>query len=247
MDIMAEARNLNTLMKFRSLGLMYLVGSEESRHIDVGHNKPHHLRIMQQVAQEFPNAKFVYYDNSTPEGEDIDSENINQRKAGLGLGWFAGMYGVSSEKIGKRKLMLPKNLRITRSPKGEFDAATYMWTLHEFEQGAEASLREIYGLLRKGGRIGILDYTLGALRDLPVAAQHRAIKRLFDSGNESVVLVQEGISECIRMHSQYTPESLAALVESVGFVPLSGGKQAEYRKFEGRKYPKSFMGFWKKE
>jgi len=246
--VMAQTRNMHTLARFKSLALKHFkMETQEFRHLDVGHNKPYHIRMMNNVAAGFPHANFVYYDNSAPEGGDIDRDNVNADRGSLWDKWAQILFGVSPEKIAKKRLVLPKNLTITSCPRGEFNSATYLWTLHEFEGDARKSLEGVYGLLKVGGRIGIMDYALGDLRSLASNEWEGAITKLFDSGNEQVVLAKEGVETCVQMHSQYTPETLAGLVESVGFAPIPGAQKIEYRKFKEKKYPKTYMGFWEKQ
>ena len=221
------------LIRFEEIGSKYFTNASPKKqegYLEVGHDKPNHLRIVCAVARENPDVDVVYYDNSRPgDGGAIDSENIGLVELVSATGqWLAKMFGLKKN----RKMNLPKNLRITKSPKGLFNYASIIWALHEFDNPREI-LEKVYGeFLLPNGRVGIMDYVFGGIsRD--------EFREVFGVGviqNEKNALENEGFEDCYKRHTLFSPASLRTLVEDVGFrVDI---QEEDYINVGGREIPR---------
>ncbi len=174
------------------------------RMVDIGHRK--NIKFTEIIARNFPEKEIVYYDN----GESIQTLT-NALKQGISN--VMGFWGIKSNKE------IPENVSFTSSPNGDFDAASYFFTIHEFykEIHPKESLGKASRLLKPGGLIFVIDYNIDWLRQEEDDAREM-FKEIFNSENEKRVIQKE--KDCYEAHTHYSLEKCVADAEHVGFKTL---------------------------
>jgi hypothetical protein len=175
------------------------------RMVDIGHRK--NIKFTEVIARNFPEKEIVYYDNS----ESIQTLT-NALKQGISK--VMDFWGIKSYKE------IPENVNFTSSPKGDFDAASYFFTIHEFykEIHTKESLGKASRLLKSGGLIFVIDYNLDWLRQIEEENARNMFKEIFNSRNEKKVIENE--KEWYEAHTHYSLEKCVSDAEHVGFKTL---------------------------
>lgn len=206
----------SALESFEHLGVEYLVSNEP--HLVIGHGDKRHLKLAVAMANKFPDSQIVYYDNSS-------------RGRGCGCNCVRGD--------------LPRNVHLTSRPGGKFGTVDLMWTLHSFDDAREI-LKEIYdSYLLSKGRVGVIDYVLNWIHDLPESQQIPVFKKVFATSlSEKNSLKEEGDNLCLENHTKYSLDSLTNLFSSSGFKPLDA--EVEYVDVNGISRPKTMVAFFEK-
>ncbi len=162
------------------------------RLIDVGHRKD--IRFTDLIARHSPEIEIVYFDNS---------------------GFISKLLTGIKEALDAGKKMYSENLKFTSAPEGEFDAASYFFTIHEFDEqiSQRETLQQTHSLLRKKGLVFVIDYNLLWVRGLNNPKQ--SIRNIFNSKNERDVIESE--PDWFEAHTRYSLEKCIEDMNAVGF------------------------------
>jgi len=180
-----KINNSSILWSFYHEVHRYLKDAGVKRHLDIGHGKD--LKFPRMMAARFHDIEIGYYDNS-----DIIMRLLNRIMS-------------SNEAV-------YENLKYISSLEGEFDSASYFFTIHHFPSPLE-TLREIYGHLKNEGIAIIIDYDLNWLRQEQNAKS--VIKDILNSANEKKVMKTE--QDWFEAHTKYSLEQCVKDAKEAGF------------------------------
>jgi SAM-dependent methyltransferase len=170
------------------------------RHLDVGHGKD--LKFPVKMAKNIPGSEIVYFDTSDfiMRLKREYADRIRGRKRIKEYDEFS----------------FPQNLIFTSAPEGPFDSATCFFTIHEAPSPLEI-FKQIYGLLRDGGRVYVIDYDLAWVRDRPNPRE--TLAGIFNTKNEKKVILTE--PDWFESHTKYSLENCIADAENSGFTSIN--------------------------
>jgi len=168
------------------------------KHITYGNEK--NIRVARTLALMHPEQQIYCFDNN--------------------LSLWGGLWeGLWEKTIGKSE-DLPDNLHPVNFPKGPFDSASFIFSIHDIRKKRKrlSLLERAYKLLRPRGKIVIMDYDVNHVLQRPDYIEE--LKGIFNTRNEQNIGDPESKDfekDWVEAHTHYSLEQCVRELVGVGF------------------------------